>query len=193
MASPLTTDVEHYLSYRSSVDWSERTVIGMRCHFARLLGWLQRRNLHRWSSVTPQHCVDYLLYLQASGLGHHTREAHTFALRGLGQWLLAHGRVLTDPTAHLAVPEAGDESLPPAPLSDEQVVALFAALPAQSAAHLRNRMLVELLYSCGLRCEEAVDCNVDDLDLHERTLTVQDGKGGRSRVIPLMPSVWLCR
>lgn len=192
MSSPLVADVELYLAHRASVDWSERTVTGMRSHFTRIIRWFHRRTLHRWSSVTPQHGVDYVLYLQACGLSPATREAHVFALRGLGEWLLGHGRVLTDPMAHLTVPDADDAPLPPAPLSDAQIAAVFAALPGQMAVHLRNRMLIELLYSCGLRSEESVDCNVNDLDLHERTLTVRDGKGGRPRIIPLMTSTLLC-
>jgi site-specific recombinase XerD len=182
----ISRDVEQYLAYRAAVDWSPRTLTANRNRLARAVGWLQRRGLSRWSSVTVNHLVAFLAYLQACGLSHTTREAHVFALRGLGQWLLAHGKVLVDVTAQLTVRDDDEQPLPPPPLSQEQVLALYDAIPPTSPLRLRDRMLLELLYACGLRCEEAVDMNVDDLDLHARVLTVRDGKGGRSRQLPLL-------
>jgi len=183
---PISADVEQYLAYRAAVDWSPRSVTAQQQRLRRICAWLERRGLRRWSGVTVNHLVQYLGYLQACGLSHATREAHVFALRGLGQWLLTHGLVLTDVTAHLVVREEDDQPLPPPPLTPAQVLALYDAIPPTSPVRLRDRMLLELLYACGLRCEEAVDTNVADLDLHARVLLVRDGKGGSSREIPLL-------
>jgi site-specific recombinase XerD len=185
-ATALSRDVEQYLSYRAAVDWSPRSLTANRDRLRRVVGWLQRRGLVRWSSVTVNHLVAFIAYLQASGLSHTTREAHVFALRGLGQWLFTHGKILVDVTTQLAVRDEDEKPLPPPPLTQEQVLALYDAIPPTSPVQLRDRMLLELLYACGLRCEEAVDANTTDLDLHVRVLTVRDGKGGKSRQLPLL-------
>lgn len=53
---------------------------------------------------------------------------------------------------------------------------------------LRIRLHLELLYSCALRNAEAVALDVADLDLDERTVLVRDGKGGKSRMLPMLAS-----
>jgi integrase len=53
-----------------------------------------------------------------------------------------------------------------------------------AAGSLRNRVLVELLAFTGLRREEAVNLDVEDLDLQRKRLVVREGKGGKSRVVP---------
>ena len=79
--------------------------------------------------------------------------------------------------------------LPPAPLSEEEVAQLFEALPRRSAADLRNRLHLELLYGCALRVSESLHLDVSDLDLRARTVHVRNGKMGKDRLMPMMRGV----
>jgi site-specific recombinase XerD len=83
--------------------------------------------------------------------------------------------------------------LPEAPRSDE-VDASLAALEGGEAVALRNRALVELVYSAGLRSREAVALDLADVDF-ERELVHVRGKGGKERVVPLgeEAAYWLAR
>ena len=65
-------------------------------------------------------------------------------------------------------------------------MALFAAIVPDGVIALRNRLHVELLYSCGLRNAEAASLDLSDLDLDGRTLLVRAGKGDRPRMLPLL-------
>ena len=75
------------------------------------------------------------------------------------------------------------QRLPHAPKVHE-VEALTDAIVGDDALALRNRSLIEVVYSCGLRSTEAVGLNLDDVDLDRETLHVS-GKGGKQRLVPL--------
>ena len=73
--------------------------------------------------------------------------------------------------------------LPNAPGAEEIEVA-FTALEGDGPLALRNRALVELVYSAGLRSREAIDLDLRDLDFEQESVLVR-GKGGKERVVPL--------
>jgi site-specific recombinase XerD len=86
------------------------------------------------------------------------------------------------PDARLA-PRRG-RRLPDAPRSGE-VDRELAALEGEGPLALRNRALVELVYSAGLRSSEAVGLDLGDVDFEQELVHVRRGKGGKDRVIPL--------
>jgi site-specific recombinase XerD len=84
--------------------------------------------------------------------------------------------------------------LPDAPTSAE-IEQLLAALEGEGALAIRNRALVELVYSAGLRSAEAVGLDLGDVDFEQELVHVRHGKGGKDRVIPLGEEAqhWLAR
>ena len=84
--------------------------------------------------------------------------------------------------------------LPDAPTSAE-IEQLLTALEGDGALPLRNRALVELVYSAGLRSAEAVGLDLGDVDFEQELVHVRHGKGGKDRVIPLGEEAqhWLAR
>jgi len=86
------------------------------------------------------------------------------------------------PDARLA-PRRG-RRLPDAPRRDA-VEKQLAALEGEGPLHLRNRALVELVYSAGLRSAEAVGLDLGDVDFEQELVHVRSGKGGKDRVVPL--------
>ena len=74
--------------------------------------------------------------------------------------------------------------LPDAPTSAE-IEQLLAALEGEGALALRNRALVELVYSAGLRSAEAVALDLADVDFEQEHVHVRNGKGGKERTVPL--------
>ena len=72
----------------------------------------------------------------------------------------------------------------PRTLSIDEVDQLLAGCPGDDPAALRDRALLELLYSTGARISEAVGIDVDDLDARARTVLLR-GKGGKQRLVPV--------
>jgi site-specific recombinase XerD len=100
------------------------------------------------------------------------------AVRALLRFALGPARV---PDAPLA-PRRG-RRLPEVPKLDE-IEAIVEGLEADGAIGLRNRALVELVYSAGLRSREAIDLDLGDVDFDQELIHVR-GKGGKERTIPL--------
>jgi integrase/recombinase XerD len=105
------------------------------------------------------------------------------AVRGLHRFALLDGLV-PDDVAHEIRPPAPDRRLPKA-IPVESVVALIEAAGAlEGPRGLRDRALLELLYSTGARISEAVGLAVDDLDRGQAVVRLA-GKGGKERVVPV--------
>src|SRR5262249_59463944 len=66
-----------------------------------------------------------------------------------------------------------------------EIEQLLAALEGDGAIAVRNRALVELVYSAGLRSAEAVGLDLGDVDFEQELVHVRNGKGGKDRVVPL--------
>ena len=96
------------------------------------------------------------------------------------------------PTARLG-PRRG-RRLPDAP-KREAVEKQLALLEGEGPLPLRNRALVELVYSAGLRSAEAVGLDLGDVDFEQEHVHVRNGKGGKDRVIPLgeEAALWVAR
>jgi site-specific recombinase XerD len=101
------------------------------------------------------------------------------AVRGLLRHALGAARV---PDARLAPKRP--RRLPEAPKARE-VDEELAALEGDGPLALRNRALVELVYSAGLRAAEAVRLDLGDVDFEQELVHVREGKGAKDRVVPL--------
>ena len=80
----------------------------------------------------------------------------------------------------IALPSIKKEKKLPIVLSREEVKAII-----KCATLLKHRLLVSLLYGCGLRCGEVRSIQLKDIDLHRGMLLVRQGKGNKDRYVPL--------
>ncbi|HEX6257230.1 MAG TPA: site-specific tyrosine recombinase XerD [Euzebyales bacterium] len=103
------------------------------------------------------------------------------AVRGFHRFLVAEGLTDTDPAQDLSAPRL-PRNLPRA-LTQPQVERLLGAPSGDGPAVVRDRAMLELLYSAGLRISELVALDVDDVDLTLRTVRCL-GKGRKERIVP---------
>ncbi|MBA0128271.1 site-specific tyrosine recombinase XerD [Haloechinothrix sp. YIM 98757] len=104
------------------------------------------------------------------------------AVRGLHRFAVREGLVEHD-VARDVRPPRNARRLPKAlPVSD--VLRLLDMPPIEGDRALRDRALLELLYSTGARISEAIGLDLDDIDDQQRTI-VLDGKGGKQRIVPI--------
>jgi integrase/recombinase XerD len=104
------------------------------------------------------------------------------AVRGLHRFAARDGLVADD-VARDVTPPALPSRLPRT-LSTHDVEQLLAGCVGGGSVALRDRALLELLYSTGARISEAVGLDVDDLDVEQRVVRLH-GKGGRDRIVPV--------
>ena len=171
-----------------------------------------RRDLRRYSEhltgrgvddlakVTESDVSDFLVALRRGDpdTGEHALSAVSaaralIAVRGLHRFATAEG--LTDVDVARAVKPPTPGRRLPKSLSIDEVLALLDGAGGDSEADgpltLRNRALLELLYSTGARISEAVGLDIDDVDTHARSVLLC-GKGGKQRLVPIgRPAVLL--
>jgi integrase/recombinase XerD len=104
------------------------------------------------------------------------------AVRGLHRFALLEGLIEVDP-ARQVKPPALPRRLPKA-LPVDDVLRLLETTRADEPRSVRDRALLELLYSTGARISEAVGLDLDDVDRVDRTVLL-DGKGGKQRLVPV--------
>jgi len=104
------------------------------------------------------------------------------ALRSFYDFLLRVGLASSNPFAHLKGPKAA--AMLPQFFYEEEISAIFEAIPIGTTLGDRNYALLELLYGTGIRVSECVGLRLSQLDLEAGTLLVH-GKGGKDRYLPL--------
>ena len=104
------------------------------------------------------------------------------AVRGLHAHLVATGELTSNPADLLPAQKRG--STLPRVLGRDEVANLLDRIPATNPLEVRDRALFELAYSCGLRADEIVSLDVDDVDFESETVRTT-GKGNKTRVVPI--------
>jgi len=137
-----------------------------------------------WSQVTRDMLLDYLDDLRDRGLESSTAAHHLIALKMLFRYLKSEERISVDVTEVMESPRLW--KILPDFLSEEEVMALLKAFPAASDDPLdvRNRTILELLYSSGLRVSETANLTLKAVDL-EREMIRVTGKGSKTRLVPV--------
>jgi integrase/recombinase XerD len=133
-------------------------------------------------SVSEAHVSAFLAVLREGSDDHPPLAASSaaralVAVRGLHKFAVREGLVSLDPAREVK-PPAAPRRLPKA-LPVDDVLRLL-----ETPSALRDRALLEVLYSTGARISEAVGLDLDDIDATERTVLL-DGKGGKQRLVPI--------
>jgi integrase/recombinase XerC/integrase/recombinase XerD len=124
----------------------------------------------------------YAAGLSSAGAAPATVARKLAAIRGLFDFLVRTERVGQNPADLVSSPKR-EEKLPQV-LSMEQMRSLLEGIPARTPLELRDRAMLELAYSCGLRCEEIVNLDLGALDYENEQLRVL-GKGSKERLLPV--------
>ncbi len=124
----------------------------------------------------------YAAGLSAAGAAPATVARKLAAIRGLYGYLVRTERVGQNPAELVSSPKRAEKL--PKVLTTEQVRSLLERIPAHTPLELRDRAMLELAYSCGLRCEEIVNLDEGALDFETEQLRVL-GKGSKERLLPV--------
>jgi len=104
------------------------------------------------------------------------------ALKSFFKFLTKEGVVTSNPAQPISTPKA--ESFIPTFLSIDEIFSLVEKPDKEDILSRRDRAILELMYSCGLRVSEVVSLNRNDMDRKEKAVKVK-GKGGKERILPV--------
>ena len=183
----LPTDIRaKYLSYlRFELNLSANTCQAYLFDLDKLLSYMEVEGigLEALDYTRLQHFVSSLYDL---GISPSSISRIISGTKSFGRYLLLEGYTDTDPTILLEVPRKGRYL--PTVLSTEEVDRIMEACASKGGIEgVRNRAIVEVLFSCGLRVSELCHLRLADVFLDEGYLHVL-GKGSKHRLVPLSPS-----
>jgi integrase/recombinase XerC len=141
-----------------------------------------KQNVEHWSELQPNHIRQHVANRHRQGLGSASLQRELSAIRSFYHYLVKNNLVTLNPAHYVKAPKSIRKL--PKTLDVDQVCGLLDA-GTDSVLEVRDVAMFELFYSSGLRLSELVDLNLADLDLNDKSLRVQSGKGGKARILPI--------
>jgi integrase/recombinase XerD len=175
--------VDAFLDYaRVERGLSHNTIAAYARDLASFGEFIEAQGVAEFEHVDLALVSEWLQGLAARGLSPRSAARHLSALRGLMRFLVHEDQLRRDPTHLAARPRLGRRL--PRPLPVEHVLRLIDAPNIEKPRGLRDRAMLSLMYSSGLRVSELINLLRRDLDLGRGVLTAY-GKGGKRRVVPI--------
>lgn len=160
---------------------AERTRRAYAVDLAGFVEWVEPLGLGP-GDVRHREVRRYAAGLSSAGAAAATVARRLAAVRGLYDFLVRTERVGQNPAELVSSPKRGEQL--PKVLSVEQLRSLLERIPARTPLELRDRAMLELAYSCGLRCEEIVNLDLGSVDFESEQVRVL-GKGAKERLLPV--------
>jgi len=179
-----------YFEWMRATHYAEATVRTREKLLPVFVGWCAERGITQPAQVTRELLERYQRHLY--GLRKESGEplcpryqgSHLVAIKMLFRWLLESNHALYDPSAKVRLPR-WPRRLPRHVLTKEEAERVINQPDVSTSLGLRDRALLETLYSTGVRKQELAALKLYDLDAAAGTLMVRRGKGGKQRVVPI--------
>jgi integrase/recombinase XerC len=146
-----------------------------------LAAWCEKSGVGSWGDLNSEHVRAYSASCFRKGLSARSIQRRLSASRTFFRYLMREKKVEKNPITSVSAPK-GKKRLPGN--LDADRMARLLAIPGDGAIIDRDRAILELLYSSGLRLAELVDLDIGDVDMHDATVHVT-GKGNKDRVVPV--------
>ena len=188
--TPIEQDGADYELWLRVHNYAATTISGRHRHLGYFFAFAAERGVESRQAVTLELLLAYQhdLYLRrktnGAPLSFGTQMQRLLPLAQFCSWLRREGRLAQNPAADLLMPRP-DRRLPEATLSAEEMVAVLAAPDVTRPLGLRDRAVLEVFYSCGLRRAELIGLLVRDIDIDRGTVFVRSGKGAKDRFVPI--------
>jgi integrase/recombinase XerC len=140
-----------------------------------------------WKSIDHLVIRGFLSHLYEKGLQKASVARSLAAVRSLYHWLAQEGIVEQNPAALVSTPKL-PKKLPRVPTIEEMNGVLDGQMPEVASFPERDRLMLELLYGCGIRNSELTGINLDDIRLSTEAILIR-GKGKKERYVPFGDSV----
>ncbi|ATD73109.1 MULTISPECIES: site-specific tyrosine recombinase XerD [Gordonia] len=187
IAAAISRFLDHLTVERGA---AANTVSSYRRDLERYRRYLESRDIASIDAVTEEDVREFLVDLRRGDpdagfppLADSSIARTVVATRRFHKFAVDEGMVATD-VAQAVRPPRPARRLPKSLPVDEVLAILEAAGAEDHPRALRDRALLEFLYSCGARISEATSLDIDDLDLDTRAVRLR-GKGGKERLVPL--------
>lgn len=174
-----------YVRYlRLERGYSDNTVEAYTHDIDYLLNYLRNENL-KVEDVKLEHLQNFAAVIYEFGIASSSQARILCGVRSFFKYLVISGILKDDPSELLEAPTVGEHL--PEVLSTEEIDRMEAAIDLSKWEGQRNRAIIEVLFSCGLRVSELVNLKFNDIFEREKFLRII-GKGDKERLVPISDS-----
>jgi len=186
----LAGEAERYLQHLAVRNYTPDTIEGRRDALKVFLLWAQERGLHDPAEITKLILESYQRHLwryrKANGkpLGISTQRSRLGTLKDYFAWLTRRNTIPANPASELEMPRP-EKRLPVEALGLDQMRAVLNVPDVRDLLGIRDRAMLEVLYSTGIRRSELTGLELTDLNPERQTLQIRQGKGHKDRIVPV--------
>ncbi|WP_338804612.1 site-specific tyrosine recombinase XerC [Xenorhabdus griffiniae] len=196
----LRAQLDAYLDTQAAQGKSPRTLESYRERLLPFVDWCEQRTVQYPAQVALALLESWQRYLRsyrkADGqpYSNNSQRDRLSTLRIWFRYLLQRHHILYNPAEQMVLPKE-EKRLPAQILSERETTQVLDSLDDQSMLGLRNRVMLELLWSSGLRRMELRQLQRGDIDVERGAVVVNQGKGNKDRVVPVGERAlgWLIR
>jgi integrase/recombinase XerD len=186
----LTPMAAEYLQALQVRNFAAGTVLGSRLKLEKFFIFLASRGVTHTDGITKEVIADYQTELyhavnlqgRPNGVSHQNNRLA--AVKGFTRFLKERGYIVADPGRDIPYAKP-PKQLPRGILTASEARKIINAPDTQSAIGYRDRTIMEVLYTTGIRREELNKLTLADVDYHDGFLRINAGKGNKDRVVPL--------
>ena len=179
----------NYLEHLQCKHYSERTLSTKRKLLQYFFDWCDERGLEKIDEISRSVMESYQRYLykyrKANGqhLAISSQSGRLVAVRELFKYLAKKHFIIYNPAAELELPRI-DLKLPAQILSPEEAEMIMIQPDLNTPEGIRDRAILEVFYSTGMRRMELAGLNLYDVDFNREVIFIKNGKGRKDRVVP---------
>lgn len=130
----------------------------------------------------------YMMYLDTKHLSKKSIARHISTLKSFYKFLVREHIILNDPIIDIKPPKI--EKRLPHEIKKDEIEMMFSSINLDSKLGMRNYLIIEVLYGCGLRVSELCDLKLKDIDTDNETILIH-GKGAKDRYVPIHEGIKL--
>ena len=182
MSADLAVGVERFLaSLHSERRLSQHTADAYASDLGALVAYCREQHIPDWTKLDQQHVRSFAAQCHRRGLAARSIQRRLSAVRTYCRFLIREGELRSNPAIDVQAPKARRRL--PVTL-DADTMARLLEFRTDERLGVRDKAIMELFYSSGLRLAELIGLDLPDLDLRDRTVRVL-GKGRKPRIVPV--------
>jgi len=170
---------EEYLQYEKH--YSQHTLNAYKRDLKQFKQWLLKQQCDDILKADSLHVRNWVANLHRQGISGKTLQRKLSSLRSFYQFLVRKQQLKNNPAIDIRAPKT-PRNLPDT--LDVDTLTQLLEIPSDSILAIRDKAIMELFYSSGLRLSELTNLNLDSIDLNERNLRAI-GKGNKTRILPI--------
>ena len=180
-----------YKEWLALLGYAEHTVYNMPLHVREFLYWLEQQEIKQVQAINSQHVQDFIFYLKKRPHAIHGSKLSSGHINKYHQALALLSRFVRQTgrgSFTVATPRLQQTRIIPDVLTPAEVKALYNATDG-SVLGLRDKVMLGIFYGCGLRRNEGVQLDVNDIDFTAKLVYVRRGKNYKERYVPMNETI----